>query len=131
MVLLSSEFQGYCRDLHTECAEKLVASIHAINLRAALKAQCLYGRKLDMGNPNSGNLGADFGRYGLDFWLAVLAIDPGRAARQHELAILSAWRNAIAHNDYDPAQLGGTITLSIAEVRDWRTDCDILAIAFD
>ncbi len=130
-VLLGSEFQGYCRDLHTECAGKLVASVYPTSLRAALRAQCLYGRKLDMGNPNSGNLGADFGRYGIDFWLAVLAIDPGHAARQHRLAMLSAWRNAIAHNDYDPVQLGGTITLSVAQIRDWRTECDLLAAAFD
>ena len=31
----------------------------------------LFGRKLDHGNPNAGNLGADFGRLGLPFWSAV------------------------------------------------------------
>lgn len=123
--------RGYCRDLHTECAGKLVAAVYPASLRAALRAQCLYGRRLDIGNPNSGNLGADFGRYGLDFWPAVVAVDASHAARRHQLAILSAWRNAIAHNDYDPAQLGGTTTLSIPQVRDWRAGCDILATTFD
>ena len=38
--------------------------------------------------------------------------------------------NAVAHNDYDPAVLGGT-ALSIAQVGDWRTDCDAFAQSFD
>ncbi|HEV3261219.1 MAG TPA: HEPN domain-containing protein [Gemmataceae bacterium] len=130
-VLLSSEFQGFCRDLHTECADGLVDSVNPVALRRVLRAQCVYGRKLDTGNPNAGNLGADFSRYLFDFWPAVLAIDPGHAVRQHRLAMLNAWRNAIAHHDYDPAELGGTTTLTIPQVRDWRTDCDAFATAFD
>jgi hypothetical protein len=130
-VLLSSEFQGFCRELHDGCAKKLVDSVIPVALQAVLRSQCVYGRKLDSGNPNPGNLGADFNRYLFDFWPAVLASDPGHAARQHRLAMLNAWRNAIAHNDYDPADLGGTTILTIAQVRDWRTDCDAFATAFD
>lgn len=130
-VLLCSEFQGYCRELHNECADILVAAVVPFELRAVLRGQCLYGRKLDTGNPNVGNLGADFTRYGLDFWPAVMALDPAHVARQHRLAMLNAWRNAIAHHDYDPAELGGTITLTIPQVRDWRLDCDAFAAAFD
>src|ERR1051326_3473688 len=106
-VLLNSEFQGFCRDLHTECARRLVASVHPVALQTVLRSQCVYGRKLDTGNPNPGNLGADFSRYVFDFWPAVLAIDPGHTARQQRLAMLNTWRNAIAHHNYDPAQLGG------------------------
>lgn len=130
-VLLSSEFQGFCRDLHTECADRLVDSVNPDALRGVLRLQSIYGRKLATGNANAGNLGADFNRYGLDFWPAVLALDPGHAARQHRLAMLNAWRNAIAHHNYDPADLDGTTTVTILQVRDWRTDCDALATAFD
>src|SRR6266540_238222 len=51
-VLLSSEFQGFCRDLHDECADRLVDSVNPVTLRRLLRAQCAYGRKLDSGNPN-------------------------------------------------------------------------------
>jgi len=88
-VLLSSEFQGFCRDLHSECADRLVDSANPVALRTVLRSQCVYGRKLKTGNPNSGNLGADFNRYALDFWAAVLAIDPGHAARRDQLARLT------------------------------------------
>jgi hypothetical protein len=90
-----------------------------------------YGRKLSTGNPNVGNLGADFNRYLFDFWPAVVALDSTHVARQHRFAMLNAWRNAIAHHNYDPAELGGTTTLTIAQVRDWRADCDLFATAFD
>src|SRR4051812_3322453 len=85
-VLLSSEFQGFCRELHSECADKLVDAIAPVHVQVVLRAQCTYGRKLDTGNPNPGNLGADFNRYGVDPWPALLALDPGHAARQHRLA---------------------------------------------
>ena len=45
--------------------------------------------------------------------------------------MLNTWRNAIAHHDYNPADLGGTTRLAIARVADWRIDCDAFAIAFD
>jgi hypothetical protein len=130
-VLLSSEFQGFCRDLHTECADKLVDSVSSIALRAILRAQCVYGRKLDTGNPNARNLGADFNRYVFDLWPAVLNLNPAHAGAQHPIAMLNAWRNAIAHCDYDAAELGGTISLMIPQLTGWRTDCDGLAHAFD
>jgi hypothetical protein len=130
-VLLSSEFQGFCRDLHSECADRLVDSVVPGTLSTLLRAQCVYGRKLESGTPNPSNLGADFGRYLVDFWPAVLALDPAHMARRHRLAMLNAWRNAIAHHDYDPAELGGTTTLTILQVRDWRADCDAFATAFD
>ena len=130
-VLLSSEFQGFCRELHSECADRLVDTVAPIALRSVLRAQCAYGRKLDRGNPDEGNLGTDFNRYVLDFWPAVLASDPTHAARKTRLGTIMVWRNAIAHHDYDVAKLGGTTVLTIPQVRDWRTDCDTLATAFD
>src|SRR4051812_38566900 len=51
-VLLSAEFQGFCRDLHDECADKFVMGITSAPLQALLRSQCVYGRKLNTGNPN-------------------------------------------------------------------------------
>jgi hypothetical protein len=130
-VLLSAEFQGFCRALHTECADKLIDSVAPPSLQTALRAQCLYGRKLETGNPNPGNIGADFGRFGFDFWATVLAADPAHTARRHRLADLNAWRNAIAHHDYDPATLGGTTTLTIPRVQGWIVDCEAFSLTFD
>src|SRR5947209_15428211 len=64
--LLSSQFQGFCRDLHSECVGLIVAASPA-DLRAVLQTQFLWGRTLDKGNPNPGNIGSDFGRFGLNF----------------------------------------------------------------
>ena len=130
-VLLSSEFQGFCRELHSECAQRFVDSVSPPALQALLWLQCVYGRKLDTGNLNPGNLGADFGRYEPDFWSRILALDPTHAARRHRLAMLNNWRNAIAHHDFNPADLGGTTTLAIVQVRNWLADCDVFAKAFD
>ncbi len=130
-VLLSAEFQGFCRHLHDKCADGLVDSVNPLALQDVLRSQCVHRRKLDTGNANPDNLRDDFNRYQLDFWAAVLAVDPGHAARKSRLGMLNAWRNAIAHHDYDPAELGGTTTLTLPQVGAWRTDCDVLATAFD
>jgi len=129
-VLLSAEFQGFCRDLHDECAGRLVDSVSPLPLQDVLRSQCVHKRKLDTGNATPDNLRDDFNRYQFDLWAAVLALDHGHDARKNRLVLLNMWRNAIAHHDYDPSKLGGP-TLAIPQVRDWRTDCDVLATAFD
>ncbi len=130
-VLFYAEFQGFCRELHDECAERFVDSVNPVALRDVLRSQCVYARKLDTANPNRAALGADFKRYQFDFWAQVFALDPRHEAIQNRLEMLNAWRNAIAHHDYDPAKLGGTTTLTIPQVTDWRNDGDVLARAFD
>src|SRR5436189_605038 len=70
-VLLSSQFQGFCRDLHTECAECLVAPVTSPVLKEIYRRNLLAGRRLDTGNPTRGNIGADFNRLELPFWAAV------------------------------------------------------------
>src|SRR5437763_6783257 len=58
-VLLSSQFQGFCRDLHSECVDLLVAVIANASMQAMSGRNMQHGRKLDTGNPNPGNIGAD------------------------------------------------------------------------
>jgi hypothetical protein len=129
-VLLSSQFQGYCRDLHSECADCLVQSVPPGLLRTALRNVLVQGRKLDKGNPNPGNIGADYNKFGLPFWDEVRSLNLRNQARQNRLEELNDWRNAIAHQDFDPAVLGAT-ALRLQRVRGWRHACIQLANCFD
>jgi hypothetical protein len=131
-VLLSSQFQGFCRDLYEECVGFFVQSVTAGLLRSALRDILLLHRKLKTGNPNSGNLGEDYNKFGLTFWDEVKKLDLRNQARKDRLEELNAWRNAIAHQDFDPAKLRGTtLFLRLRQVREWRNACDQLADAFD
>ena len=130
-MLLSSQFQGFCRSLHAESVDQLVRSVGASNLAGILRAEFIHGRKLDQGNPNPGNIGADFNRLGFTFWQDVLTHDRQNQARKAALELLNEWRNAIAHQDFDPHRLGGISYLQIAHVRSWRVACDGLAVSFD
>lgn len=130
-VLLSSQFQGFCRDLHSESVDHIVRHVTPNHLRSLLRAEFTSYRKLDHGNPNPGNIGADFNRLGIRFWDTINGL--GRKfinARSH-LEILNSWRNAIAHQDFDPASLGGTTVLHLQKVRQWRVACNTLAAGFD
>jgi hypothetical protein len=129
-VLLSSQFQGFCRDLHSERADYFVQSIPAGLLRTAVRNALVENRKLDKGNPNPGNIGTDFNRFGLPFWDEVRNLDIRKQGRQNRLEELNAWRNAIAHQDFDPAVLGATV-LRIQRVREWRSACSQLGHWFD
>jgi hypothetical protein len=129
-VLLCSHFQGYCRDLHGECLDHVVTAVSPAALKASLREVYLLNRKLDTGNPNAGNIGSDFGRFGLVFWGEVLQLDARNQSRRNRLEELNRWRNAIAHQDFDPAILGSS-TLRLQQVRTWRRACEYLASAFD
>jgi hypothetical protein len=131
-VLLASQFQGFCRDLHSECVEDLIAKLTTVPaLRAMLRSEFTWNRQLDRGNAHPGSLGADFGRLGIEFWDEVQNLDPRNAARKKALEGLNDWRNAIAHQNFDPAKLGGRTTLRLEQVRQWRRICRHLARAFD
>src|SRR5580692_2284696 len=67
-LLLSAEFQGFCRNLHTECAAAVARVLPSTVLEELMLDSLLLGRKLNTGNPNPGNIGADFGRFDLSFW---------------------------------------------------------------
>jgi hypothetical protein len=131
-VLLSSQFQGFCRDLHEEAMDHLLATSVLPPLQILVRMNIQFGRKMDRGNPNSGNLGSDFGRLGLNFWPQL---DAHRVQNRHRrilLEELNEWRNAIAHQDFAGAMLkSGRVTLHLAQVQSWRKACDGLARSFD
>jgi hypothetical protein len=129
---LSAQFQGFCRDLHRECAGFSVMPVADPDLREMLFYNLVLDRKLNRGNPNPGNIGSDFGRLGLAFWLRVDAHRPENPARRAALEELSQWRNAIAHQDFGAAMLrAGRPNLKLKQVRLWRKACDGLARSFD
>jgi hypothetical protein len=131
VLLLSSRFQRFCRDLHSECAEHLVPGLAPPEVQVIFRRQLLLGRKLDTGNPNPGNIGSDFDRFELSFWPAVVAYDSQNKARQRLLAMMNLWRNAVAHQDFSRPDLDGRDQLTLAEVRRWRGACEQLAVDFE
>jgi hypothetical protein len=130
-VMLASQFQGFCRDLHSESADALIDAVSPPSFQAALSEEFRLHRALDRGNASPSNLGADYNRLGLNFWDRVSAHDARNSSRKVALEQLNAWRNAIVHQDFDPAKLGGPVTLQVRQVRDWRRTCDGLAMSFD
>ena len=131
-LMLSAQFQAYCRELHTESADHLLTPVGDPRLRVVMRASLLHERKLSRGNPNPGNIGSDFDRFGLSFWTAVVAHRPQNAARRGLLQSLNEWRNAIAHQDFATAMLrGGRPSLPLAQVQTWRRACEGLAESFD
>jgi hypothetical protein len=131
VVLLCSHFQHFCRELHAEAADFLAGQIALTSVQTIFYTRLTEGRKLNVGNANPGNLGSDFGRFGLSFWDVVRARDRRNALRQIELGRLNEWRNAIAHQDFANPVLNGRDSLRIAEVRKWRRVCRQLAVEFD
>jgi hypothetical protein len=114
VVLLAAQFQGLCRELHTQCVRFLVAPIPNADHQLAFRINMLLNRKLDRGNPNPGNIGADFGRFTLAFWPLVDAHRTENSSRKTVLEQLNEWRNAIAHHD-DFSTVLGNRTLRLFE----------------
>jgi hypothetical protein len=129
-VLLAAEFQGFCRELHTEAVRYLVAAVPT-ELQLIVDRALTLNRQLDRGNANPATLGSDFGRLGLVWWKSVDEVESAGADLRDELEKLNTWRNAVAHNDFDPKKLGGTMVLTLSMVRGWRKVCNQLAVALD
>lgn len=128
--LLSAHFQGFCRDLHTECVEHIVA-LTPDQVQVLLRADLTWNRSLSRGNPHPGAIGADFNRLGLTFWDEVRTLDARNVRRRELLQELIDWRNAIAHQDFDAVASDGNATLQLVRVRGWRSAVNALARHFD
>src|SRR4051794_3211595 len=51
VMLLSAHFQGYCRDLHTECVQVVAAASASPAIEVVVQTQGIAGRELDGANP--------------------------------------------------------------------------------
>ena len=130
-VAITSQFQGFCRDLHTECVEVIAAQVADPKIAEIVADRFLADRQLDRGNAQPSSIGSDFARFDIKLWQTIAASDPNWPADHNDLARLNLWRNAIVHEKLDAATLGGTVQVSFKSLRDWRVTCDRLAITFD
>src|SRR5262245_2722193 len=63
-VLLAGHFQGFCRNLHTECVDHLINTLAPpLALLPLLQTEFTRGRQLDRGNAQPASIGSDFGRF--------------------------------------------------------------------
>jgi hypothetical protein len=63
VLLLAAHFQGFCRDLHTECAQ-IIASKVRPSLEILFQSQFSTRRELDRSNANVKSIIEDFSRFG-------------------------------------------------------------------
>jgi hypothetical protein len=135
VMLLSAHFQGFCRDLHTECVQAVTGALPAA-FQPLVQALCVADRKLDGGNPRYAALKGDFERFRFDL-TAALTQDPAlppavRAANAGHITRvdhLNAWRNYVAHHNPTPPVQGGPLTPAAARL--WTDSCDGLASELD
>jgi hypothetical protein len=124
--LLASHFQGFCRDLHSEGVDFLVPHVRPVSLQFFIRELLTQNLQLKRSNAQPGSIGADFGRFGIDFWGEVRRDNPRNERRKDLLEELNAWRNSIAHQDF-----AGGSTLQLLQARRWRVACASLAASFD
>ncbi len=131
-VMVAAQFQGFCRDLHSECVDHLVRSIPSpSSIRTLVRDEFTRDRRLDRGNAQPSSIGSDFNRLGIDLWNEIRAFETRTSDLMKLLDDLNHWRNAIAHQDFDPHRLGGSTVLRLERVRRWRRACMRLARALD
>jgi hypothetical protein len=102
---LASHFQGFCRELHSECIEVLTLTL-PVPIAKVFKRQCYTSRQLDGANARYESIRQDFERFDFDLNVA-LATDPSNANRITLLGHLNLWRNFVAHDKETPPLHGG------------------------
>ena len=144
-VAVASQFQGFCRDLHSESADVVAGAIGSLNSAGSVNSWAIArlvltalteNRQLDRGNAHPGSVGASFESFDLEIWSAARRLDARTARRSRRLEQLNIWRNAIAHQDFDFSRhqmdvLAGMTRLGLDQVRIFRSCCDQLAVTFD
>jgi hypothetical protein len=125
---LSAHFQGYCRDLYTECSQVWIAALPP-DFRATAQGQFFAQLALEKGNPSHDNIVRDFNHFG--FVLDLQAAYPLGPQHVTALGHLQAWRNRAAHQGTQPLGGGVPVLLTLPIVRNWRAACDGLATALD
>lgn len=125
---LSAHFQGFCRDLYTECSQIWIAAI-AAGMQATAQAQFSSHLALEKGNPSYDNIKKDFNRFG--FLLNLQVVHPMGPQRITDLGHLNEWRNKAAHQGTQPLGAGVPAGLTLPIVQGWKTSCNGLATSLD
>jgi len=128
VMLLSGHFQGFCRDLYSECSQICAAAVPA-GLLTTVQAQFASELKLNISNPTVENIRKDFERFGL--LLDLASADPANPIRVTHLGHLNFWRNAVAHQKATPPPAGVPPVLVLADIQAWRASCTGFATFLD
>lgn len=129
LLAVAAQFQGYCRDVHTEAMLAVVAVAQPARVASQLRVLIGKGRRLGSRNATPGALADDFDRLGLDLWSEMARRDRRTGERRRRLEQLNGWRNALAHENADRLQRMGTLT--IADVARARITCSAIAATMD
>jgi hypothetical protein len=131
-VLVASQFQGFCRDLHTECVTILIDYLNPpLLVKKIVRDRFVEGRQLESKNAQPSSLNSDFGWFGIAFLDEANRLLADNKAAMKELGVLNDWRNAIAHQNFMKVRPGAPPNLTLKQVRRWRRLCDRLARTFD
>lgn len=125
---LSAHFQGFCRDLYTECSQIWIAAIPE-DFRETARSQFLSQLTLDKGNPSYENIKRDFNRFAIQLDLQMA--HPQGFQRVTDLGHLNDWRNKAAHQGKQPLGGGAPLSLTLPVVQGWKASCDGLADSLD
>lgn len=101
LVRLTSEFQGFARDLHDEAADTLAVGLAAGDLavESVLRGAFIRERTVDKGNPHPSGLAKDFLALGLQLWPQLRSVSADAPEWNVRLGRLVETRNAIAHDN--------------------------------
>lgn len=136
LVAVAAQFQRFCRDLHSEAAQRLVDTVSPKGVQGALLRLLTENRKLDAGNANEATLGPDFDRLGFSFFSEIDAATKRNRRRRLRMEQLNVWRNAIVHQKFKlkpehEKLVSATNPGRLGHVRRWRENCGELAEQFD
>ena len=131
VLLLSAQFQRFCRELRLEAYVWALGEHIAHGPFADLMLDVATShRALDRGNPTPVNILRDFRQICPQLWRSLAHADRHNDGRRRSLETLNAWRNAIAHHDFTRLRASNG-NLSLSTVRTWRRACGGLATSLD
>ena len=131
---LSAHFQGFCRDLYTECSQICSDAVAAPpGMAATMQRQFAARLYLEQGNPNHENLVKDFNRFGfvLNFTAPTVAAHAANGLRVTHLGHRQAWRNRAVHQGTSPLGGGVPADLTLPLLQMWQASCHGLAGSLD
>ncbi len=124
---LSAHFQGFCRDLYSECSQIWIAAI-PIGFQATAQRQFSAQIGLEKGNPSYDHIKRDFNRFGFEL---TSYVSPLEIVLITQLSHLNEWRNKAAHQGLRPLSPAISPVLTVQTVRGWMGACDGLATWLD
>lgn len=86
-VVLSGEFQGFCRDLHDECSDFVANVVANAVVKDLTRDALVQKRGLDKGNADYTNIKEDYARLGIRLWDEV----------KQQYVHGETWRSRLAH----------------------------------